>query len=181
MTAGIIIFLIVGIIAVVAALGMLLSQNAVHAALYLILNFACVAVFYLLLNAPFLAMVQITVYAGAIMVLFLFVIMLLGAERVPLTSTLRWQVPLGVVLAVILLGTAAFAVIGGGMNLAPQELASRAETFGGPFNVGEVLFESYLFPFELTSVLLLVAMIGAVVLTKDEKKSSGQQSDSKDS
>jgi NADH-quinone oxidoreductase subunit J len=174
MTAGIIIFLIVGTIAVVAALGMLLSQNAVHAALFLILNFACVAVFYLLLNAPFLAMVQITVYAGAIMVLFLFVIMLLGAERVPLTSTLRWQAPLGVALALLLLGTAAFAIISGGIDLSPPELASEAETFGGPFNVGEVLFESYLLPFELTSVLLLVAMIGAVVLTKDEEKSSQQ-------
>lgn len=170
MTAGIIIFLIVGVIAVVAALSMLLSQNAVHAALFLILNFACVAVLYLLLNAPFLAMVQITVYAGAIMVLFLFVIMLLGAERVPLTSTLRWQAPLGVVLALILLGTAAFAIVSGGIDFAPQELAAEAESFGGPFNVGEVLFERYLFPFELTSVLLLVAMIGAVVLTRDEVK-----------
>ncbi len=61
---------------------MLISENAIHSALFLILNFACIAFFFLMLNAPFLAMVQITVYAGAIMVLFLFVIMLLGAERV---------------------------------------------------------------------------------------------------
>lgn len=74
-------FIIVGAIAVVAAVMMLLSNNAVHSALFLILNFACVAFFYLMLDAPFLAMVQIAVYAGAIMVLFLFVIMLLGAEQ----------------------------------------------------------------------------------------------------
>ncbi len=74
-------FIIVGAIAVVAATMMLLSDNAVHAALFLILNFACVAFFFLMLDAPFLAMVQIAVYAGAIMVLFLFVIMLLGAEQ----------------------------------------------------------------------------------------------------
>jgi NADH-quinone oxidoreductase subunit J len=167
--AGLIIFVIVGVIAVAAALGMLLSNNAVHAALYLILNFVCVAFFYLSLNAPFLAMVQITVYAGAIMVLFLFVIMLLGAERVPLSSTLRWQMPLGALLALALLGTAAYAIVSGGVALAPKELATGAETFGGPFQVGDVLFQSYLFPFELTSVLLLVAMIGAIVLTRDEK------------
>ena len=167
MTAGLIIFVIIGVVAVVAALGMLLSDNAVHAALFLILNFACVALFYLLLNAPFLAMVQVTVYAGAIMVLFLFVIMLLGAERVPLTSRLRWQTPLGALLALALLGTAAFAIVSGGLTLAPAELATEtAETFGGPFHLGDVLFQSYLFPFELTSVLLLVAMVGAIVLTR---------------
>jgi NADH-quinone oxidoreductase subunit J len=176
MTAGLIIFVIVGVIAVVAALGMLLSDNAVHAALFLILNFACVALFYLLLNAPFLAMVQVTVYAGAIMVLFLFVIMLLGAERVPLTSNLRWQTPLGVLMALGLLGTAAYAIVSGGLALSPAELTTEtAETFGGPFQLGDMLFQSYLFPFELTSVLLLVAMVGAIVLTKDEKRDSSKQ------
>lgn len=76
-----ILFLILGAIAILAALGMLLSRNAIHSALFLILNMATIAVFYLVLNAPFIAMVQVTVYAGAIMVLFLFVIMLLGAEQ----------------------------------------------------------------------------------------------------
>ena len=74
-------FILLAAVAVAAALGMLLSHNAVHSALYLVLNFITVAIFYLALNAPFIAMVQITVYAGAIVVLFLFVIMLLGAER----------------------------------------------------------------------------------------------------
>ena len=74
-------FILLAAVAVAAALGMLLSHNAVHSALYLVLTFIPVAIFYLALNAPFIAMVQITVYAGAIVVLFLFVIMLLGAER----------------------------------------------------------------------------------------------------
>jgi NADH-quinone oxidoreductase subunit J len=73
-------FVAVGTIAVIAAMMMLISENAVHSALFLILNFACVAFMYLMLDAPFLAMVQIAVYAGAIMVLFLFVIMLLGQK-----------------------------------------------------------------------------------------------------
>ncbi|MFQ5436877.1 MAG: NADH-quinone oxidoreductase subunit J, partial [Anaerolineae bacterium] len=76
-----IVFIILAVIAIGAAIGMLVSRNAVHSALFLVLNFAAIAVFYLVLNAPFIAMVQITVYAGAIMVLFLCVIMLLGAEQ----------------------------------------------------------------------------------------------------
>jgi NADH-quinone oxidoreductase subunit J len=83
MSPDLILFLILALVAVVTAVGMLLSRNAVYSALFLVLNFVTVAVFYILLGAPFIAMAQITVYAGAIMVLFLFVIMLLGAERLP--------------------------------------------------------------------------------------------------
>src|ERR671918_2969272 len=83
MSLDLIFFLILALIAVATALGMLLSRNAIYSALFLVLNFVTVAVFFLLLGAPFIAMVQITVYAGAIMVLFLFVIMLLGAEAIP--------------------------------------------------------------------------------------------------
>ncbi|MDP1614623.1 MAG: NADH-quinone oxidoreductase subunit J, partial [Methylococcales bacterium] len=80
MNTDLIVFLVLSLVAIATALGMLFSQNAVYSALFLVLNFITVAVFYLLLGAPFIAMAQITVYAGAIMVLFLFVIMLLGAE-----------------------------------------------------------------------------------------------------
>lgn len=171
---GTAIFVILGAIAVVAALGMLLSSNAVHAALYLIINFGCVALMYLGLNAPFLAMVQITVYAGAIMVLFLFVIMLLGAEKVSVSSRLRWQQPLAVILALALVGVTTFVLFSpqiGAEVQTPQPLSGEISlTFGSPAAVGMVLFSDYLFPFELTSILLLVAMIGGVVLTRDEKK-----------
>ena len=81
---------------------MLLSRNTVYSALFLVLNFVTVAVFYLLLGAPFIAMAQVTVYAGAIMVLFLFVIMLLGTEVLPASNILPWQRPLAVVLAAVL-------------------------------------------------------------------------------
>src|SRR5512134_1266567 len=95
-----VIFIGVGIIAVASAILMLLSENAVHSALFLIVNFACVAFFYLMLNAPFLAMIQIAVYAGAIMVLFLFVIMLLGAEKLThSTREFAWLAPLALGLA----------------------------------------------------------------------------------
>src|SRR5450432_440422 len=81
MSLELVLFIIVAAVAIFSAAFMLVSRNAVHSALFLVLNFACVAFFYLMLNAPFLAMIQITVYTGAIMVLFLFVIMLLGSER----------------------------------------------------------------------------------------------------
>jgi NADH-quinone oxidoreductase subunit J len=162
-------FLILATVAVLAALAMIASRNAVHAALFLVVNFSTIAVFYLVLNAPFLAMVQVAVYAGAIMVLFLFVIMLLGAERLDHKSKLEWQRPVAILLALVLLvegGYLVFEKLGGGSEL------TEAIADSSPQAVGELLFDSYLFPFEVTSVLLLVAMVGAVVLTMDEKGKS---------
>jgi NADH-quinone oxidoreductase subunit J len=162
-------FLILAAIAVLAALAMVTSRNAVHAAVFLVVNFSTIAVLYLVLNAPFLAMVQIAVYAGAIMVLFLFVIMLLGTERLGGQSRLEWQRPLAILLALMLLaigGYLVFEQLGTGAEFAPAPVDS------GPQAVAELLFNSYLFPFEVTSVLLLVALVGAVVLTLDEKEES---------
>src|ERR671916_2988152 len=99
-----VIFGITGLVSVACALAMILSENAMHSALFLVLNFTSVAVLYLLLQAPFLAMIQITVYAGAIMVLFLFVLMLLGAEKgQEERDAIRWQRPLAFVLGALLL------------------------------------------------------------------------------
>src|SRR5512138_2986498 len=99
MTVNLILFLILAVVCIITALGMLVSRSAVYSALWLVLNFATVAVFYILLNAPFISMAQITVYGGAIMVLFLFVIMLLGTEHLPPDRQMPWQRPLAVVLA----------------------------------------------------------------------------------
>ncbi|GAB4472137.1 MAG: NADH-quinone oxidoreductase subunit J [Anaerolineae bacterium] len=173
--AGTIVFIVLAVIAIAAAVGLLTSSNAVHAALFLVINFTCVALFYLGLNAPFLAVVQITVYAGAIMVLFLFVIMLLGAERVPLSSRLRWQTPLATVLVIALIAVTVFILTSPdiGVSLAdPTPIGSAAldnEGFGSPASVGESLFIDYVLPMQIVGLLLLVAMIGAVVLTRDEK------------
>ena len=156
-----ILFGVLALIAIGAALGMLLSRNAVYSALFLILNFATVAVLYVVLNAPFLAMVQITVYAGAIMVLFLFVIMLLGADQLAgPQSEGRWHLPLAVLLGVSLLVTfVGVLVMGDGSGT-----AVAAPIDSSPAAIGRLLFEGYVFPFEVTAVLLLVAMIGVIVL-----------------
>ena len=157
-------FIITALVAIGAAVAMVLSHNAVHSALWLVLNFFGVAVLYLLLQAPFLAMVQITVYAGAIMVLFLFVIMLLGSEKgQEEVNGLPWQTPVALVLGLVLVGIAGHAVFSA--ETPPLTTADGAELIGAPDQLARVLFSTYLLPFEITSVLLLLALIGAVVLT----------------
>ena len=170
MTIELILFIILGVAAVGSALGMLLSRSAVYAALFLVLNFGTVAVFYILLNAPFIAMSQVSVYAGAIMVLFLFVIMLLGTASLPETGVLAWQRPLAVALALILAGEAAYLLLI--RKVTTAMIPPPVETFGSPQAVGRALFSGYLLPFEITSVLLLVAMLGAIILTKGQKGKS---------
>lgn len=171
MTIQLIFFLILSLISVSTALGMLFSRNAVYSALFLVLNFTTVAVFYLLLGAPFIAMAQITVYAGAIMVLFLFVIMLLGAESLPAAEVLPWQRPLAALLAVALAVEATLifltrAQLSG--NVTPPDASLNLSA--SLVDLGNTLFTQYLLPFEVTSILLLVAMVGAIVLIRKEKR-----------
>jgi NADH-quinone oxidoreductase subunit J len=159
-----ILFFGLAIVAIASGVGLLLSRNAIYAALNLIINFSTIAIFYLLLGAPFIALTQITVYAGAIMVLFLFVIMLLGAEQLGGQSTLRWQRPVAFILGAGLLLEAAYLVLIRLTGGAPVE--EIATGFGTPTAVGDTLFNAYLLPFEVISILLLAAMVGAIVLTK---------------
>jgi len=168
MTPELIAFIVLALVAVVSALGMLLSNNAIYAAIYLIMNFATVAVFYLILSGAFIAVTQVAVYAGAIMVLFLFVIMLLGAEKLGQSQTLAWQKPLAFILGIILVAETVYVLFFGANEQIPT--ATLPEGFGSPAAFGLELFQNYLLPFEVTSVLLLVAMIGAIVLTRQEKK-----------
>lgn len=165
-------FFILAAIAVATALGMLISRNAIYSALLLVLNFVTVAVLYLILGAPFIALSQVTVYAGSIMVLFLFVIMLLGAERLPEGENLRWQPMLAIPLGIILAVEFAFNL----MRWAGQAgaVAELPQNFGDPRAVGELLFTQYTLPFEVTAVILLTATIGAIFLAKSEKLSPGQ-------
>ena len=162
--------LVLALVAITSALGMLISRNAIYSALFLVLNFATVAVFYLLLGAPFISMMQITVYAGAIMVLFLFVIMLLGAERLPDAKVLPHQKLFGYGLALVLAVEATIIFVRSSLagNVLPPEAA--ANTMNNLRQLGIALFNEYLLLFEVTSILLLVAMIGAIVLIRKEKR-----------
>ena len=175
MNLTLILFIVLAVVAVAAAIGLLVSRNTVYAALFLVLNYASVAVFYLLLGAPFIALVQVTVYAGAIMVLFLFVIMLLGAEKLPKAKVLPWQRPVAIGLAALLLVEAGFLLFQR-LTTISTPLANpdaSVNTTGSLQTLGMALFNQYLLPFEVTSILLLVAMVGAIVLTKKEKGEQG--------
>jgi NADH-quinone oxidoreductase subunit J len=167
-TPDLLLFFALAAVAVATAVGMLASRNAVYSTLLLVLNFVTVAVLYLMLNAAFIAMVQVTVYAGAIMVLFLFVVMLLGSERLPPSTRLRWQIPAAAVLGLLLLGEALVAVLA--LRGSPLEAPEVAPAFGSPSAVGLFLFRRYLLPVEIASILLLVAMLGAIVLTRVERR-----------
>jgi len=170
MTLDLALFLLLALTAIATALGMLLSRNAVYSALFLVLNFVTVAIFYLLLGAPFIAMTQITVYAGAIMVLFLFVIMLLGADALPQTNVMPWQKPLAIGLAVLLAAEGTFLLITrarpSGDVMPPTDAVNTMQNLT---DLGRALFTQYLLPFEVVSILLLVAMVGAIVLTHKER------------
>jgi NADH-quinone oxidoreductase subunit J len=169
MTSDLIVFLVLALVAISSALGMLFSRNAVYSVLFLVLNFVTVAVFYLLLGAPFIAMSQITVYAGAIMVLFLFVIMLLGVEQI--RSEFNWRNMLfpGTLALILVLESLYLIVSRAQLDAAITSPAASLNSMDSLRAMALSLFDQFLLPFEITSVLLLVAMVGAIVLTKQEK------------
>src|SRR5262245_47717415 len=163
-----IVFAISAVVAIVGAVAMLMSRNAIHSALFLLLNMVAISVLYLLLRAPFLFAVQLIVYAGAIIVLFLFVVMLLGAERAEdERDRIGWQRPLAIVMGLLLLGEAAYVFFANG---ATPATAQTSEDFATPVKIGEALFTTYLLPFEVTSIILLAAIVGVVVLNKQERR-----------
>jgi len=160
-------FLILAVAAVAGALGVVLQRNALYAALSLVGVFAATAVLYLMLSAPFLAMIQIIVYAGAIMVLFIFVIMLLSVryeesgEAAGIPAGVKRN--LAVVLAALMVGL--FAVLSWTFVLTGKRGGPDTDTTSIE-QLGLTLYRKYAFPFEVASILLLVAIIGAVAITR---------------
>jgi len=165
------VMIVLGFLALVvvgSALGMLLSRNTVYAALFLVVNFLTVAVLYLVLGAPFIALVQITVYAGSIMVLFLFVIMLLGTEKLSAQEKLPNQRWLGILVGLVLAAELILVLVFRA-DLTSAMVTTPDPSFASPATVGTLLFTKYALPFEVTGFLLLVATAGAILLTRGEK------------
>jgi NADH-quinone oxidoreductase subunit J len=159
-----ILFWFLSAMAVGSALGVILSRNPVNSVMFLILTFFAISGHYILMNAQFLAVVNIIVYAGAIMVLFLFVIMLMN-----LNADVEPQKGMMIQLAGVISGGTLFLVILMGLTTAKSELIDpRSSDIGLISNLGKVLFTRYVLPFEISSVLFLSAMIGAVVIGKKE-------------
>ena len=160
-------FGILSFLAIMFALMVVFTRNPVNSVLYLVMTFFCIAGHYLLLNAQFLAVVHIVVYAGAIMVLFLFIIMLmnLNEESEP-QKTIITKIIAGCIGGVLL-----FVMVGTLKGAEQMQVSQSGHAqIGLVKNLGKVLFGEFLFPFEIASVLLLAAMVGAIFLGKKEIK-----------
>jgi NADH-quinone oxidoreductase subunit J len=148
------------------------AQNTVHCVLFLVANFLCVAALYVLLGAEFLAVIQVLVYAGGIVVLYLFVVMLVNLKRPPEAhKDPRRRSGLGFAIAAIVLVQVGAIATWGARSARPPAPAAQAPTvpaMGNTEQIGWLLYTDYLIPFEVASILLLVAMIGAIVLTKKD-------------
>lgn len=163
-----VLFIVLGAIAIAAAVGVIIARKAIYSALSLLVNFCSLAGLYLLLNAQFLAAVQVIAYAGAIVVLFLFATMLLGGGEE--TANLKSQISrnyLAIALTAVLFVEVGYVVVSG--TLTGTHGSDTPEAIAGVGNVqaiGKLLFTDYLLPFELAAVLLLIGIVGAVVLAK---------------
>ena len=165
-------FYVLAVIAVASALGVVLNRNAVYSMLSLILNLLSLALFFLSLGGLFIATIQVLIYAGAVMVLFLFVVTMLtpGGEAPQGEDPMRWQWTAGIGMGAILVGALAWAGFTGAIAsdakaAGADSLSSAISAFGGNTEAfGMALFHGYSFPFELTSLLLVAAVLGAVAL-----------------
>jgi len=162
-------FILFAILALASGLGMILHKNTVNSALFLVLNMISVAALYLLLQAQFMAVIQILVYAGAIMVLFLFVIMLLNIEKEPSLFN-KWRAKY---FLAFIIGIAVFSQIlyslSNWTDITPQISENMINT-GTVEAIGDALFTSYLLPFEITAILLTAAVVGALVIAQHKVK-----------
>ncbi len=159
-------FALVTLVAVVSALMVVTCKNPINSALSLVMTFFCLATYYAMLNAPFMAAVQIIVYAGAIMVLIIFTIMLLNI-RVDANKKGSHQVALGTVTGIVTLLLIGLFLTRGKVSQPVGDVTNAMiNQVGHTELLGTVLFTEFLLPFEVTSILLLVAIVGAVILAK---------------
>jgi NADH-quinone oxidoreductase subunit J len=161
-----VLFIVFALICVAGAINLLAQRHPINSALSLVVVMASLALIYLLLGAEFVAAIQVIVYAGAVMVLFVFVIMLLNAAPEERTRGSRIALFLGVPGVVALAGTVGWLLVSGRGKLGGVVISSG--TFGETHTIARLLFREFLLPFEITSVLILIAIMGAVVLGKRE-------------
>ena len=163
-------FWILAPIAVLGAVGMVWARNAIHSALFLVLTMLSLGVFYVLQAGPFIGMVQIIVYTGAIIMLFLFVLMLVGRDASDaLIETLRGQRTAAIVLGIGFAGLICSVLARGLRGTAVKDL-TEANKDGNVQGIANLLFTKYVFAFEVTSALLITAAVGAMILAHVEKR-----------
>jgi NADH-quinone oxidoreductase subunit J len=166
------VFWLCGGLAVLGAIGMLISHKAVHSALWVALTMINLAVLYVLQSAPFLGVAQVVVYTGAVMMLFLFVLMIVGVDASDsLVETIIGQRRVGILAGVILV-IALVLLLGNSFSIQAAELVNADSTYGGNVQgIAALLFGKYVLIFELTSALLITAAVGAMVLAHKERTS----------
>ncbi|MFN7752387.1 MAG: NADH-quinone oxidoreductase subunit J [Pseudomonadota bacterium] len=165
-----IVFYALGAVLLLSALRVVTARNPVHAALFLVLSFASAAGLWLLLHAEFLAITLILVYVGAVMVLFLFVIMMLDINVDRLREGFWRMLPLALPLALVLLGIMATTLAGPWFGLAVRVPSPEDAARSNTREIGQVLYTDYVYPFELAAVILLVAIVAAIALTLRARK-----------
>jgi NADH-quinone oxidoreductase subunit J len=163
---GAFLFFLLGFICLGSVLGMIISKNQAYNALFLVVTFASLGGLFGLLDAPFIAAVQIIIYAGAIMVLFVFVIMMINLREGITPEKKKWTLLLSAGLGLVLLVEFILAIRGTFSSLGHL---GEGQT-GTPTELGRLLFTDYLYPFEITSVLIIAALVGAIVLVKKREK-----------
>jgi NADH-quinone oxidoreductase subunit J len=168
-------FWVLGPLSLLGALGMIFSRNAVHSALWLVLTMLSLGALYMIQQAPFLGFTQVIVYTGAIMMLFLFVLMMVGRESSDsVVEVLRGQRLMATLLGIGLAGLLAGGLTRALTNVTPAApLDPSTPAGGGPAGLGRLIFTDYLFPFELTSALLITAAVGAMVLAFTDRHGKG--------
>lgn len=172
MSFSLLFFIVIGAISLAAAYGVVASRLPVHSALFLLAHFAMLAVLYITLDAQFLAATQVIVYAGGIVILILFVIMLIGSEQIENQGDYRtWTPYVAMLLGILLVATLAYSMMSGYRVGLPTTAIAEG---GAPPVVGMELFTQYILPFELAAVLLLVALLGALLLARRPKVETSQ-------
>jgi NADH-quinone oxidoreductase subunit J len=166
MTASILFFIVIGAVCLASALGVISSRLPIHSALYLLVNFISLAVLYITLDSLFLDAAQVIIYAGGIVILILFVIFLIGSEKIETRAPHRsWTPYAGILLGVTLISSMIYSFV----ETPDASTATAIINGGAPETVGLELFTKYILPFEMTAVLLLVALLGALLLARYPK------------
>ena len=161
-----VLFYLFGAILIAAAFGVITARNPVHCALFLVFAFLNSAVIWLLLEAEFLALTLVVVYVGAVMVLWLFVVMMMDIDVEKLRQGFTRYAPLGALIALIVVAQIGLVVWVRGLGLANVPLpAPKPEGYSNTAELGHLLYTEYLYPFEVAAVILLVAIIAAITLT----------------
>ncbi len=163
-------FYIFATIAVLSAIGVISVRNPVHSAFYLMVTLLQVAAIFILLRSPFLAAVQVFIYVGAIMVLFLFAVMVLDIGKEELTEAFNQQSVIAIPAVVVMLALIAYMIIGGKLSAPVGGYTDGILIGHGTEVLGKELYTKYLFPFEVVSILLLVALVGAIVLVMKDRQ-----------